>query len=1493
MNPILRNLLLFCIFIVPFKTSLAQAPTLAKVVPPSPNMQAFQKYGNIPISNYTGLPNISIPVYTIKFRDISYPISLSYHASGIKVAEEASQVGLGWALNALSSISRNVIGDDDFNGSVYFHSTFNNLPDFSGGQGPRDVISHGTILNLFNKNQSPTMFTKDLTAEFNNAPPYDFQPDQYNYSLNGRSGKFVLNRDYQAIIERQEKLQITTVTGGASWKIVSDDGFIYDFTAYETYHDEGGDHKSAWYLTKITSPAGNSITFNYTTVNRTVKTIGGWSETWDYYDPAVISGFSDQPYFQTHNTGHQSGAAPGKEYTLLVLDNIDFNAGVVKFNYSDRDDLVDDKKLDNISVYTKNAAGVVSTTPLKTITMTYGYFDHGDTDDDAGTGNANTAKRLKLVNVQQTGYYGGTAVSENPYTFTYNESNYLPSKGSFARDHWGYYNGITNTSTLIPSVIPLSSPDPITAYMGLPGPEREPNATLVGTYALSSIQYPTGGTTEFQFEANDFDEQQSRVNDFSYFNKTFTVQSKSVTLNYDNQVGQKVTPSDTLDISDEYMYVPNPLQPSANSTVSVRIVIRFSDLSACTNMPNPFPTTDKLTFDFYDVTGTTLMFHKDASYFPTCSGGGTDNCMTCSGPAFTYNMNNLTLPPAKYKLKVHVDPSFSAIQDIHFTFTYYTQTGSQNSGAVAGNSTYTTGGGLRIKRIIDHDAANPANINVKKFNYHYFANKDGSGTKEYTYGRRMSHPVYTNFTFSYDTQVRHYGSLTIPTPTLGTHMMRSADSNIPLNGSAGGAVVGYDQVEVLEGENGENGKTVYSYVNQPDHVSDYSQYSLPVQAPFASNVPELGNGNLLSEVTYKNVSGQFVKVKELTNTYYETPAIQNDVYGLECRVPTGYHFEDGALSTGLPISPDNRDIVTYFSLRSKFSYLGQTNQKIYDPLDNTNTKYAETNTVYNYDNPQHLQLTSAVTSNSKGETVTTYNKYPLDYTLTGTVTDSTALGISKLVAKNLVKPLIEKYVKITNADGSNARVTNALFTKYKTTMPMPDVMQMDNSITPITGFTPASITASATITDSRYKPYVVFDNYDSWGNLVQQHKYLGANDAYIWGYNKQYPIAQASNARYNEIMFSSFDEPVGWDANLTAYDAAFKRTGLSSGRIDNTNTTEVTSLNSNWLTISQTAARKYHYSGWVYSNGPTADLYLLMKRAGETGYTTYADFATTTVTGSWTYIEKDYLVPADVTQMTLRVDNNGALNGGTKVWFDDVRLYPSDAQMSTYTYEPLVGMTSATDARNMTTYYEYDGLARLLNIRDQNGKILKNYSYNYVSLAPVWTDNGTTMCVQSGGANTGEQQKQQADTNPLSVTYNQTRWVSNGTNTTACPLPATVYVKQTVGSTSVSNGLTYNTLKFNTYSDANCTVLVNAPVTLTVNYSYVTSRSYADGRTPNPEVTTTNATITITAGTNQATSGSIIISGCFGTADKQICYTPSTQITVQPGTGYIPVNPEN
>src|SRR6202040_1807556 len=79
---------------------------LQSVIPITPNAASLAVYADYPNAGFTGVPSISIPLYEAKAKGLNIPISLSYNASGIKIFDIPSWVGLGWSLNAGGVISR-------------------------------------------------------------------------------------------------------------------------------------------------------------------------------------------------------------------------------------------------------------------------------------------------------------------------------------------------------------------------------------------------------------------------------------------------------------------------------------------------------------------------------------------------------------------------------------------------------------------------------------------------------------------------------------------------------------------------------------------------------------------------------------------------------------------------------------------------------------------------------------------------------------------------------------------------------------------------------------------------------------------------------------------------------------------------------------------------------------------------------------------------------------------------------------------------------------------------------------------------------------------------------------------------------------------------------------------------------------------------------------------------------------------------------------------
>ena len=66
------------------------------------------RYGDVEASLYTGLLNLSIPIYSLDDPDFSLDISLHYNSEGFKPCENSGFVGYKWSLRAGGCITREV-----------------------------------------------------------------------------------------------------------------------------------------------------------------------------------------------------------------------------------------------------------------------------------------------------------------------------------------------------------------------------------------------------------------------------------------------------------------------------------------------------------------------------------------------------------------------------------------------------------------------------------------------------------------------------------------------------------------------------------------------------------------------------------------------------------------------------------------------------------------------------------------------------------------------------------------------------------------------------------------------------------------------------------------------------------------------------------------------------------------------------------------------------------------------------------------------------------------------------------------------------------------------------------------------------------------------------------------------------------------------------------------------------------------------------------------
>ncbi|GAF05555.1 RHS repeat domain-containing protein [Saccharicrinis fermentans] len=485
-----------------------------EIISPSPNASGLGIYGSTPVGYYTGVPNISIPLYEIKSGSLSLPLSLSYYAGGIRPNQDATWVGLGWVLNSGGVITRSIVGYNDFENPNFVENAFSYgyyyNQDFPGTEnGTED-------LDLTDISQVDLAYYKNMANGL-----YDSQPDVFYFNFATFTGTFYFDRkrnsteDYAVpICKKRNNLDIKYYPEEERWVIIDGEGNKYYFESTELAHSLGmttsfpynpsvlplhSDHPdavSSWYLDAIVSSIGDSINFSYIKNKHWFKTPRSYSELC-YVIRTWLGGERGYPSVLPMRASTYSVSCT--EHQELCLREITFKGGKVSFEVTDRDDL------DSGSPYTTTGGKahkldkIIVLTDTDTIMQYKLHFSY-------------ESNRLLLDSI----YKYNKGINGNSYLFTYNKSFSWPSKTTVKIDTWGYYNNGTGNLYKWGYTSPTYNPGrgtliPQYTYTGeegqtktIYGADRDVDTVYNQMGILQSITYPTGGNSEFEYETNDY-----------------------------------------------------------------------------------------------------------------------------------------------------------------------------------------------------------------------------------------------------------------------------------------------------------------------------------------------------------------------------------------------------------------------------------------------------------------------------------------------------------------------------------------------------------------------------------------------------------------------------------------------------------------------------------------------------------------------------------------------------------------------------------------------------------------------------------------------------------------------------------------------------------------------------------------------------------------------------------------------------------------------------
>lgn len=157
---------------------------------PTADVATLGEFGQVPVSHFTGVPDVSVPLYTIDCGDICWPIGFAYHLGSVRPCEQPGSTGIGWAPMWDACITRTVRGVPDEK-----KTSSGDEPGYYGNR-------------LRNKTNSHSDFADGTMNHLEGNGWYEMSADEFSFSVAGLSGNFYLGENGEWVVVSDQKVKV-------------------------------------------------------------------------------------------------------------------------------------------------------------------------------------------------------------------------------------------------------------------------------------------------------------------------------------------------------------------------------------------------------------------------------------------------------------------------------------------------------------------------------------------------------------------------------------------------------------------------------------------------------------------------------------------------------------------------------------------------------------------------------------------------------------------------------------------------------------------------------------------------------------------------------------------------------------------------------------------------------------------------------------------------------------------------------------------------------------------------------------------------------------------------------------------------------------------------------------------------------------------------------------------------------------------------------------